>query len=167
MCVVYLISMLSFTLTTYHRPIFLWPKLVTENEDEESLIDPELPKQRITYSFIRLYYICLKITLEDSICNTAVFAACVFFVNCTKLWWRWWLFSKNSSGNWHNFFLAIGGVFQKSWAPRIASDCSTCNENGCCCELAGQVMKQVIALKSTVKNVARNLNNFLVGMTCL
>ena len=107
----------------------------------------------------------LKVANKDGVGDTVVLL--VHRPASAKLSRRSRLLCKNCSSDGRNLFFAVVGVEQESRTPRVTTDRSSCNEDSRCGQLAGKVMVQVVALKCPVQDVARELNNRLIGMSSL
>jgi len=110
----------------------------------------------------------LKVALQDSIGNTTVSMAAVLLIDSTKLLVAARrLLGHDGTGNRNDLFLAISSVLEQGRTPSVATDCSACNKDGSSGKLAGKKVEKVVGLERSIQDVARELDNLLIGMTSL
>lgn len=109
----------------------------------------------------------LKVAVQLDSGNSAVAVARVLLVDRPEFFAGSSLFIKNGTGDRDDFFFAVHGILEQSRTPGVAADNSARNEDCGSGELTGEVVQQVVGLKSTVEDEARKLDNFLVGVSGL
>lgn len=114
-----------------------------------------------------LWLASLKVADEDRAGHTAVAVVRVFLVNSFQVGIAARLLREDRFGNRNHFLFAVVSVLQEGGAPAVATHSPPRDVDRGGSQLAGKVMEKVVREERTVENVARQLNNLLVGMTGL
>ena len=109
----------------------------------------------------------LKVAHEGGVGNTTVSVAGVLFRDGTELGGGGVLLGKDGTGDGDDLLLAVLSVFEEGGAPRVASHAAAGDEYGGGGELAGEVVKEVVALQGAVEDEAGELDDLLVGVSRL
>ena len=75
----------------------------------------------------------LEVATKVHFRNPAVSRAGVLLVHSAKLRGTGGLLSKHGTGDRHYIFFTVVSVFQKRWAPRVATNSSSGNEDSSSC----------------------------------
>ena len=99
--------------------------------------------------------------------NPAVPVGRILFVDGTKLGRSILDAREDGPGNGENLLLGVPRVVKKGGRPRVPPDSLAGDENRAGGELARKVVQEAVALQGAVQDEAGELNDPLIGMSCL